>query len=96
MIREALKSHIESLQILSAENLTSKCKILESVESHADCLDDYKFLANQYKMLSFAKYKLSESTADFFKAYSEDTDFKVKAQEWYNKYRDSEIKKGMK
>jgi hypothetical protein len=88
MIREALKSHIESFQILSAENLKSKREILESIEPHADCVEDYKFLAHQYKMLCYAKYKLNDSTADFFKAYAEDTDFKAKAQEWYGKFRD--------
>jgi predicted Zn-dependent protease len=89
MIREALKSHIESIQILSADNLNSKQKILESIESQADCVEDYKFLARQYKMLCFAKYKLNDSTADFFKAYAEDTDFKGKSQEWYAKFRDN-------
>jgi hypothetical protein len=93
MIREALKSHIESLQILSAENLKSKRSILESIETHADCAEDYKFLAHQYKMLSFAKYKLADSTADFFKAYADDSEFKNKAQHWYTKFRDSIPKK---
>jgi hypothetical protein len=96
MIRDALKSHIESIQILCLENLKSKQKILESIESQADCVEDYKFLATQYKMLSFAKYKLTDSTVDFFKAYAEDTDFKAKAQAWYNKFRDSTPSKGIK